>query len=108
MKNMQLVIDTRPNAEFKKGHEKGAINLQNGGQFETWLGSIVSPNERFYLIADTEEELEKVIVKAAKIGYERNLAAGISRPEYPELPARNFNLPRFSTNPQKYTIRRCA
>ena len=99
-----VVIDTRPNAEFKKGHEKGAINLQNGARFETWLGSIVGPNEHFYLIADTEEELEKVIVKAAKIGYERNVVAGISRPDYPELPARDFNLPRFSTNPGKYTV----
>jgi hydroxyacylglutathione hydrolase len=26
-----LVIDTRPNTAFMKGHEKGAINLQNGG-----------------------------------------------------------------------------
>jgi hydroxyacylglutathione hydrolase len=99
-----VVIDTRPNAEFKKGHEKGAINLQNGARFETWLGSIVGPYEHFYLIANTGEELEEVIVKAAKIGYERNLVAGISSPGYPELPARDFNLPRFSTNPQKYTV----
>jgi len=98
------VIDTRSNDEFKKGHEKGAINLQNGGKFETWLGSIVGPNERFYLVATTEEELEKVIAKAAKIGYERNLAAGIWGPQYAELPERNFNLPRFATNPKRYTV----
>ncbi len=99
-----LVIDTRPNAEFRKGHEKGAINLQNGSKFETWLGAIVSPDERFYLVADNDEELEKVIAKAAKIGYEKNIIAGISAPEYPLLPERNFNLPRFTTNPKRYTI----
>jgi hydroxyacylglutathione hydrolase len=99
-----LVVDTRPNAEFMKGHEKGAINLQNGGKFETWLGAIVGPDERFYLVADDEEELEKVIAKAAKIGYEKNIIAGISAPEYPLLPERNFNLPRFTTNPEKYTV----
>jgi len=99
-----IAIDTRPNAEFKKGHEKGAINLQNGERFETWLGSIVGPDERFYLVADTEEELNKVIVKAAKIGYERNILAAISSPEYPEVPARVFDLPRFSTNPERYTV----
>jgi len=99
-----IVIDTRPNAEFKKGHENGAINLQNGERFETWLGSIIRPDERFYLIADNEEELQKVIIKAAKIGYEKNIAAAISGPEYPELPARTFNLPRFATNPERYTV----
>jgi len=99
-----LVVDTRPNAEFMKGHEKGAINLQNGGKFETWLGSIVGPDERFYLVADDEEELEKVLAKAAKIGYEKNITAGISAPEYSLLPERNFNLPRFTTNPEKYTV----
>jgi hydroxyacylglutathione hydrolase len=99
-----LVIDTRPNAEFVKGHEKSAINLQNGVKFETWLGAIVGPNERFYLVADNEEELEKVIAKSAKIGYEKNVIAGISAPEHPLLPERNFNLPRFTTNPEKYTV----
>ncbi len=99
-----LVIDTRPNAEFMMGHEKGAINLQNGGKFETWLGAIVGPNERFYLVANDEEALEKVISKAAKIGYEKNVIAGISAPNYPLLPARDFNLPRFTTHPEKYTI----
>ena len=99
-----LVIDTRPNAAFKKGHERGAINLQNGERFETWLGSIVSPDERFYLVAGTEEELQKVIVKAAKIGYEKNIAGAVSGPEYAEIPARVFDLPRFSTNPERYTV----
>lgn len=99
-----LVVDTRPNAGFMAGHEKGAINLQNGGKFETWLGAIVGPDERFYLVADDEEELEKVIAKAAKIGYENNIIAGISAPEYSRLPERNFNLPRFTTNPEKYTV----
>jgi hydroxyacylglutathione hydrolase len=33
------------------GHLKGAINLQDGGKFETWLGSIIEPHEQFYLIA---------------------------------------------------------
>jgi len=99
-----LVLDTRPNPQFMKGHEKGAINLQNGGKFETWLGAIVGPDERFYLVADDAEELEKVIAKAAKIGYEKNIIAGISAPEYPLLPERNFSLPRFTTNLEKYTI----
>ena len=99
-----LVVDTRPNLEFRKGHAKGAINLQNGARFETWLGSIVGPYERFYLIADNEGDLEDVIAKAAKIGYEGNIIAAIAQPSYPEWPIREFNLPRFKTNPEKYNV----
>src|SRR5690554_1460830 len=32
-----IIIDTRPEKEFKKGHLSGAINIQNGEKFETWL-----------------------------------------------------------------------
>ncbi|HEY5328203.1 MAG TPA: MBL fold metallo-hydrolase, partial [Mucilaginibacter sp.] len=104
LENNSLVVDTRPNVEFRKGHAKGAINLQNGDRFETWLGSIVGPAERFYLIADNEGNLENVITKAAKIGYEGNIIAAIARPSYPEWPVREFNLPRFEASPEKYTV----
>jgi glyoxylase-like metal-dependent hydrolase (beta-lactamase superfamily II)/rhodanese-related sulfurtransferase len=70
-----LVVDTRPQEVFKKsGHADGALNIMEGDKFETWLGSIVGPDEQFYLVAKNEEELESVIRKAAKIGYERNIA----------------------------------
>ena len=42
-----LIIDTRPKQDFKNGHLKGAINIQDGDKFETWLGSIVGPDESF-------------------------------------------------------------
>ncbi|TXK45849.1 MBL fold metallo-hydrolase [Pontibacter qinzhouensis] len=65
-----MVVDARTEKTFKKGHIKGAINIQNGGKFETWLGSIVGPEESYYLVAESEEELKELISKAAKIGYE--------------------------------------
>ena len=51
LKAENLVIDTRPQTEFRKGHLPGAINLLDGLKFETWLGSIVGPEEKYYLIA---------------------------------------------------------
>jgi hydroxyacylglutathione hydrolase len=99
-----LVIDTRPNNEFRKGHQPAAINLQDGGKFETWLGAIVGPDERFYIVGDNDENLDVVIKKAAKIGYERNIIAAIADPQYPEWHIREFNLPRFKTHPEKYTV----
>lgn len=65
-----LVVDGRPQGQFKKGHLPGAINIQNGDKFETWLGSIVGPEERYFLVAQNEQELDELLAKAAKIGYE--------------------------------------
>lgn len=44
-----LIVDARPQKQFKAGHLPGAINIMDGEKFETWLGSIVSPEEEFYL-----------------------------------------------------------
>lgn len=64
------VIDTRPALQFKKGHLPKSINLMANGRFETWLGSLVSPGEYFYLAADNQLLLKKLIERTAKIGYE--------------------------------------
>src|SRR5690606_33880111 len=46
-----IIIDGRPSEQFRASHLAGAVNLMNGEKFETWLGSIVAPEESFYLIA---------------------------------------------------------
>lgn len=68
-----VIIDTRPHEQFKKSHLKKAINLMNDTKFETWLGSIVSPGERFYLIAENDRTLNELIERVAKIGYEKQI-----------------------------------
>jgi len=67
------IIDTRPQVKFKKSHLKNAINLMNDTRFETWLGSIVNPGESFYLIAENEVELNELIERISKIGYENQI-----------------------------------
>ncbi|MCC5944902.1 MAG: MBL fold metallo-hydrolase [Bernardetiaceae bacterium] len=66
----KVIVDTRPDAAFKASHLEGAINIMDGGKFETWLGSVVSPEENFYLVAKSAEDLERLIERSAKIGYE--------------------------------------
>lgn len=65
-----LIIDARPAEVFKRSYLPNAINLQNAVKFETWLGSVVAPGSLFYLVAETKNELSRLIEKAAKIGYE--------------------------------------
>ncbi|MBC6605779.1 MBL fold metallo-hydrolase [Hymenobacter sp. BT188] len=99
-----LVVDTRPEAEFKQGHAAGALNIQQGGKFETWLGSIVGPEERFYLIAADEATREDLIRKTAKIGYEALIKGALVG-----TPAKDETLPKldveqFRQHPEAYTI----
>lgn len=67
------VIDSRKSSDFKTSYLHSAINIQGGGSFETWLGTVVEPKSDFYLVAANEEELKEVIVKAAAIGYESKI-----------------------------------
>jgi rhodanese-related sulfurtransferase len=99
-----LVIDARPKQQFRNGHLKSAINLQDGEKFETWLGSILSPDEAFYLIAESEDSLNILIKKTAKIGYEKNIKAALLAPAHaPEISA-TLDLDDFRINPEKYHI----
>jgi glyoxylase-like metal-dependent hydrolase (beta-lactamase superfamily II)/rhodanese-related sulfurtransferase len=99
-----LVIDSRPKQQFRNGHLQGAINLQDGEKFETWLGSILSPDEAFYLIADSDDSLNILIKKAAKIGYEKNIKAALLAPAYGTETSATLDLDDFRTNPDNYHI----
>ena len=104
LKAENLIIDTRPQTEFRKGHLPGAINLLDGLKFETWLGSIVGPEEKYYLIAHDEETLEKLIAKAAKIGYEMNIAGAIVAKTLGEETSPETDHEAFNQNPDSFTI----
>lgn len=99
-----LVIDTRPEKKFKSGHLNKSINIQNGGKFETWLGSVVGPDERFYLIAENESELENVIIKSAKIGYEINIAGALAQSDFTEARFDILNMDEFNGDENTFTI----
>lgn len=99
-----LIIDTRPQDQFKGGHLKNAFNLQDGGKFETWLGSIVAPQEPFYLVAANEDALDKVIRKAAKIGYEGQIKGAFVAGENGQDVTPFFNMDKFIAHPEKFTI----
>lgn len=87
-----IKIDARAEGKFKENHINSALNIMNGGKFETWLGSIVSPNEDFYLIGDNEAELRELIARTAKIGYEKQIALAFTT-NYG-----NSNMPKFDSN----------
>ncbi|MBT9395099.1 MBL fold metallo-hydrolase [Hymenobacter sp. NST-14] len=99
-----VVVDSRPEAEFKQGHVEGAINIQQGGKFETWLGSIVGPEERFYLLAADEATLEDLIQKTAKIGYEALIKGALVGTPATEATIPQLDVDAFRQHPENYTI----
>jgi hydroxyacylglutathione hydrolase len=99
-----LVIDTRRKDIFKKGHLEGAINIEQSKRFETWLGTIVKPEEKFYLICEGENDFEKMIERAAKIGYEVNIAGVLTNPSSGLVKSKEFDLEDFKKHPEKYNI----
>ncbi|QDA62136.1 MBL fold metallo-hydrolase [Hymenobacter jejuensis] len=99
-----LVVDTRPEAEFKQGHVTGALNIQQGGKFETWLGSIVGPEESFYLVAADEKNLENLIRKTAKIGYEALIKGALIGSPSAEATLPQLDVNAFRRHPENYTV----
>ncbi|TPG72041.1 MBL fold metallo-hydrolase [Hymenobacter nivis] len=99
-----LLIDTRPAAKFRAGHLPGSLNLMDGGKFETWLGSVVGPQEPFYLMADSNIALDTVIRKAAKIGYETNIKGALLAPATLPATAPEVDVAAVRAHPERFTI----
>ncbi len=98
-----LIIDSRPQQQFKKGHLKNAINLMKDNSFETWLGSIVNPGEKFYLLAENEIVLNELIARIAKIGYEGQIELAISG-GLGNIVTANFDSAELKNNEDAFTI----
>ncbi|MDP4284522.1 MAG: MBL fold metallo-hydrolase [Bacteroidota bacterium] len=98
-----IAIDSRPQQQFKKSHLKNAINLMNDNSFETWLGSIVNPGEPFYLIAENEMELNELIGRIAKIGYEKQIVLAFVA-DFGNAEMEIFDVEKLRKNEDAFTV----
>ncbi|MCC5919400.1 MAG: MBL fold metallo-hydrolase [Cyclobacteriaceae bacterium] len=99
-----LLIDVRSKDEFDASHLTNAINIMNGGKFETWLGSIIEPEKPFYIIANSKEQLDEVVYKASKIAYDLHIKGGLIYEGEGNQQVQAFDRKSFDTNPKKYTL----
>jgi len=99
-----LIVDGRPAAVFKRSFIKNAVNIQEGGKFETWLGSVIAPDQPFYLVAATESGLTQLIQKTAKIGYELNISGAFVYDDLNGEHFNEFNTSNFDPGKNEYTI----
>lgn len=102
-----IIVDMRDEKNFKKGHLKGSINIQavsENAKFETWLGSIIKPEDTFTLVIDSKENKEMLLHRVAKIGYEKLLKKVITLSEENLVKTSTLDLADFKKNPDNYTI----
>lgn len=102
-----LVVDVRGEEQFKAHHLKGSINIQatsDKAKFETWLGAVVQPKEEFTLVIEHPNQLEKLLQRVAKIGYEKQLKAVITLPLAAQETMPALDLEHFKAHPDAYTI----
>jgi hydroxyacylglutathione hydrolase len=101
--NILWIIDVRNKDDFKNGHLNHSINLMEDGKFETWLGTILKPGEKFYLAGENREQLQRVIARTAAIGYETAIAEAFVINGGPVMEA-GLDINHFKKYPDQYTI----
>ena len=102
-----LIVDTRAKEDFKRGHLYGSINIQATSEedpFETWLGSIIEPGEKFHLVIENPVDMETAMNRIGKIGYEEQLQSVLTLDGQELARNKQLNLQDFEASPEKYTI----
>ncbi|WP_405384224.1 rhodanese-like domain-containing protein [Maribacter sp. LLG6340-A2] len=105
--NQHLVIDTRDEEEFKKGHLSNSINIMarnEDDKLETWLGAIVQPNEKFNLIIDKATNRQEILNRIAKIGYESQIQTIMTLGSFNMKTSSPLEFDHFKNNTDDYTI----
>jgi len=65
-----VLLDVRPAAEFAALHPHGALHVGLDGQYASWVGTLVNPDQDLVLLADPDRE-EEAVMRLARVGYER-------------------------------------
>lgn len=68
-----LLIDTRPAAEFVKGHIPGSVFIGLDGQFASWVGTLITDLKQPILLICTPGHTEEAVMRLARVGYDHTL-----------------------------------
>ncbi|WP_417886843.1 MBL fold metallo-hydrolase [Zunongwangia sp.] len=101
------IVDTRSGDDFKKSHLVGSINIMATSpkqKFETWLGAIIKPEEPYYLVVSSVEDIDPLLERVAKIGYEKQLKSIITVAENLEGNMPFLDVTAFKKNTSDFTI----
>ncbi len=68
-----VLLDTRSARDFGACHPRGALQVGLDGQYASWVGTLVTPEQAIVLVVDRGRE-EESVMRLARVGYE-NVAA---------------------------------
>lgn len=64
------ILDTRPPAQFAKGHIAGSLNLPSDNSFPTWAGWFADYDKPIVLVANAEQ-IDDLVRKLMRIGLDK-------------------------------------
>ncbi len=102
-----VIVDTRSASDFKSNHLKGSINIvaeSVDDKIETWLGSIIKPNEAFYLVINSVSNKASILSRIAKIGYEKQIKSVMTLGSAKFETSDALDFENFKNHPDHYTI----
>lgn len=105
--DLGIIIDVRDEKAFKADSFENSINIMARGEpdkFETWLGAIVKPDEKFTLVVDSVKNIDNILERTAKIGYEENLKKVIVYSSKTKVVENSLDVNRFKNNTSDFTI----
>jgi len=64
-----VIVDTRPTEKFGVAHAANSLNVPLDGQYASWVGTLLAPDQEILLVAD-RERIEEAVMRLARVGYE--------------------------------------
>jgi glyoxylase-like metal-dependent hydrolase (beta-lactamase superfamily II)/rhodanese-related sulfurtransferase len=95
-----VIVDTRLVETFAVAHAAGSLNVPLDGQYASWVGTLLAPDQEILLIAD-RDRIEEAVMRLARVGYENVIgvieggaegwrAAGLPVGSIPMVPAESL------------------
>ena len=65
-----VVIDVRDAQAYGEAHIPNSININLGGQFASWAGTLVQIGASIAIAAETQEQIDEAVTRLARVGHE--------------------------------------
>jgi hydroxyacylglutathione hydrolase len=65
-----VVLDARADDAYMAGHIEGALHVSLDGQYASWVGTLVRPDQPILVVAESGRE-EEAVMRLARVGYDR-------------------------------------
>jgi glyoxylase-like metal-dependent hydrolase (beta-lactamase superfamily II)/rhodanese-related sulfurtransferase len=66
-----IVLDTRDDEAFSRGHIPGSVNISLDGQFASWAGTILGLESEIVLLAGDVQQVAESRMRLARVGIEK-------------------------------------